>query len=117
MNKTSNILQVLPLQQGYEYPVVVESVRGGMPYVEVPYIISEEDGLYTWFGIIMRKHDYHYRGLVDAIIELKYDMSESFAVLLNYMDDPENNHYKTEYDEFQLWRKQAKDYAKKHFSM
>lgn len=113
MNESPNILQLFPQQQGTVKPVAMESNS----YVEVPYILSKKDGLYTWISILLKSRDYHYRGLVDAIISLKYDVSESFAIMLNYMNEPDNTHYKKEYEELQKWRNHAKSYAKEHFNI
>lgn len=113
MNDVTNILQLLPKEQGTVYPATMEYAS----HVEVPYMLDSDNDLYTWVTLYIKSSDYHYRGLVNAVITLKYDESEAFAVLLNYMDDPDNEHYKAEYEAFQLWRKHAKEFAKNHFNI
>ena len=44
-------------------------------------------------------------------------MDEMMAVLNNYTSEPKNAEYKKEFLAMQECRKQAKEYAKKHFNM
>lgn len=113
MNTNSNILNLFPKQQGTQYPVVKTNVINDTTTLEVPIVINDSNGVYTWLYIKMNRQNYHYRGLVDAIISLKYDQSEAFAIILNYLDDKEK--YNDEFNEFQEWRKFAKNFARNHF--
>lgn len=115
MNINSNVLTDIPKQQGTTRPVASTQVLNNNTLVNVPVIISEDDGIYTWVYITMNEYNYHYRGLVDIIVSLKYDLTETLAILFNYMDEPENEVYKKEYNDFQSWRKFAKEYSKNHF--
>lgn len=115
MNANSDILQYLEQQQGTERPVVVKRKFNDRIFMDVPYIISEENGVYTWTYLTLSDYDYNYRSLVNSIINTKYDISESFAILLNYLDQPEKEEYAAEYKAFQDWRKHAKQYAKEYF--
>ena len=117
INKDSNILKDYLTYSDSEYPSVIYKKRHENDFIEVPFIISENDGVYTWIYIRMMPYNYHYRGLVDAIIHTKYDESEISAITFNYMDDPNNDKYRKKFKEFQDWRKLAKEYSKKHFNM
>lgn len=117
MNVNSQIINLFSQERGTEYPQPVYTRTDNTTIVNVPYVISENEGEYIWITFKMKEYDYHYRGLVDAIIALKYDLSETLAILLNYMDDPTIEKHKQEYEELQTWRKQAKEYSKKHFNL
>ena len=73
--------------------------------------------MFTWEYVPLRISDYNYPGLVNALIGLKYDLSETLAIMNNYMYEPTNETYKKEFIEFQEWRKTAKTYAKKYFNI
>ena len=115
INKESDILKNIPLFEGAEYPDTIKHKQNNI--IELPFIINENNGIYKWIYLKIKIYNYHYRGLVNEIVSLKYDESEMFAVLLNYMDEPNNEVYKKEYNELQNWRKYAKEFAKKHFNM
>ena len=118
INKESDILKNMMLFEGTNYPnEIIKNKRNNKNFIEVPFVIDVNNGIYTWIYIKLIPYNYHYRGLVNEIISLKYDESEMFAILLNYMDDPKNEVYKNEYEELQNWRKHAKEFAKKHFGI
>ena len=52
-----------------------------------------------------------YKVLVSHIIKAYYTDGDVTAVLANYMVDPDNAKYKTEFDELQACRKMAKNLA------
>lgn len=115
MNRISNILSTLQQQQGTEYPVASQRLDNNIVVIDVPIVISENNGVYQWVYITIPKFKYHYRELIDTIISLKYDLSETLAVLFNHLDEPDNEKYTQEYNDFMSWRKFAKEYVKKHF--
>jgi hypothetical protein len=78
---------------------------------------EEELTVYTWQYLMINANEYNYGKLVESIIELKYSSSEVIARLNNYISESDNEKYKREYEELASWRKQAKEYAKKHFNM
>ena len=82
-----------------------------------PYDISEDNGTYTCKYVPIFPDDYNYGGMVDAIIGVKYPLKESLAVVNNYLLDPNNEKYVTEFLEMQEWRKFAKSEARKHFNL
>ena len=117
MNIKSNILETLNQHQGAQCPGVETKIINGCTYKCVPFVIEQGDCYCSWTYIELKNCNYHYRGLVNAIIELKYDLSETLSILFNYMDDPENEKYKNEYLEFQSWRRDAKTFARTHFGV
>jgi hypothetical protein len=106
---------------GTEFPKVLSDKRNYKYYVYVPFILSEEKEeeltVYTWQYLMINANEYNYGKLVESIIELKYSSSEVIARLNNYISESDNEKYKREYEELASWRKQAKEYAKKHFNM
>ena len=102
---------------GTTVPETTTKVINGCAYVDIHYVLSENNGIYTWKIITLKKSEYTYSGLVNALIGLSYNLRETLAILNNYMDDPENPKYKKEFKELQEVRKAAKAYAKKHFNL
>lgn len=99
-----------------EKPEVTFEISNGASYVNVPYIISEENGLYKYISFTVAKSEYTYGNLVSYIISLHYKMQEVFAIMNNYLADPDNSEYKKEFEELQRVRKAAKEYVKTHFT-
>lgn len=106
---------------GVELPKVFSNKSNYKYYKYIPFIWDEkkqgESTIYTWEYIMLPIENYNYGKLVEGIIELKYSNSEVIARLNNYISEPDNEKYKTEYKELTEWRKIAKEYAKKHFNM
>ena len=97
-------------------PEVTNEIINGAMYMNVPYIISEEDGVYKYIIFSMPRSEYNYDSLVSNIIDLHYRTREMFAIMNNYLTEPDNEKYKKEFDELQTVRKNAKEYVKKHFN-
>lgn len=89
--------------------------RSTMYYV--PYDISEDNGTYYFKYVPVIPDDYNYGGLVDAIIGVKYPLKNCLAIINNYLAEPENEEYKSEFSDMQEWRKFAKSESKKHFNL
>lgn len=102
---------------GLEYPTMVTKRYGRASMYYIPYDINENNGTYTYKYVSLGPDNYTYGGLVDAIIGTKYSLSNTLAIVINYMGDPKNKSYKAEFDELQEWRKFAKNEARKHFNM
>lgn len=108
--------------EGYNYPSTETRKVNYITYVYVPINVEEiplEDGstLYKWEYIDIKSYDYNYKGLVKALIWRKYDISDTTAIILNYMSDPKNEDYIKELNDLQEWRKYVKSFAKSHFNM
>lgn len=108
--------------EGFEYPSTETRIVNYIPYIYVPINIEEtllEDGqtLYKWEYIDLNYSDYNYKGLIRTLAGRKYDISDTIAIMLNYMSDPENEDYKKEFEDLQTYRKDIKAFAKKHFEM
>ena len=117
MNNITNIIDLFEKHIGTNTPEVTFRSVNGVSFTDVPFKIAEEDGVYTYIYIPVLTKDYHYRGLVDAIVGLKYDLGETLAIMLNYMDSPKTVRYKKAYEELQDWRRTAKEFAKSHFGI
>ena len=102
---------------GASVPGVVTKKVNGSTFKFIPYVISENNGEYTWMVITVRPSRYTYEGLVDAIINMHYGMDEMLAILNNYTMDPQNPKYIKEFNEMQELRKIAKKFAKEHFNI
>lgn len=100
-----------------EKPVMISKRYGRSTRYFVPYGIIENDGVYTFRYISISPEYYNYGGLVDAIIATKYAMKDEFAIINNYLLNSDNESYIEEYNEFQNFRKFAKEEAKKHFNL
>ena len=108
--------------EGFDYPSTETRTINYIPYVYVPINIEEfslEDGqkLYRWEYVELKSYDYNYKGLIKVLVWRKYDISDTIAIMLNYMSDPENEDYKKEFEDLQSWRKYVKSFAKSHFNM
>lgn len=53
-----------------------------------------------------------YGRIIDHIIRSEYTDAETTAILSNYLSEPDNEKYVKEFQEFQSFRKLAKEYAK-----
>ena len=54
--------------------------------------------------------------LIDSIVRTKYTQSMVEAIFSNYLGNTENEYYKAEFEDFQNWRKEAKDIANDIFN-
>lgn len=54
--------------------------------------------------------------LIDAIVRTKYTQSMVEAIFSNYLGNMEDEQYKAEFEDFQNWRKEAKDIANDIFN-
>ena len=94
--------------------MVIEKVnRTTLRYI--PYDIVENNGTYSYKYVLLDPTRYNYEGLIDTLIGTKYELKTTIAILSNYLLDPTNLEYKKEFDDFQQWRKFAKNEAKKYF--
>lgn len=98
-------------------PAVVSQKVRGRKKKFIPYNVTEENGVYTWEYFEMNASDYTYGAMINVLIGMKYNLQETLAIVCNYMADPKNQKYKKEFDDFQKCRKEAKEFAKKHFNV
>ena len=101
---------------GKDFPKVFTKKVSGITNVYVPYVISEDENGYKYTYLMVGPGKFNYEDLVDKIIGLKYSAADMFAVINNYLLDPNNDKYLTEYLEMQDHRKHAKEYAKRFFN-
>lgn len=115
MNNIDNFIS-----SGTWLPELFKFNRLNTSYVIVPIILKEEiiddKKTYTWIEIQIKEEKYTYEDVIDFIITLKYSISETIAIINNYMYDPENEKYKSEFKEFQEFRTLVKNGVKKHFN-
>ena len=109
-------IDLMKIYSDTDFPEVYSKTINGCGYKYVPYIISEDNGNYQYKYLLIKASDYTYEGLVNVIIGLKFYLSETLAILYNYLSNPKYAKYKAEFDELQIVRTEAKDYAKKHFN-
>ena len=110
-------VEIKTIFRGNESPEVVTKKVGKKYYTYVPYILSEENGEYTWEYVVMLAYKYSYEGVVEALIAMRYNNNEVIAIMNNYLSEPKNLKYKKEFAELQEWRLTSKNYAKKHFGL
>jgi hypothetical protein len=105
------------INSGVVTPEVVTKTINGSVCTVIPLVLKEGDETteqpYEWIDIILRPASFNYGGIVDAIVNLKYSLSEVVAILNNYLSDMTDDEAKREFDELQAWRRHAKEYAKK----
>jgi hypothetical protein len=109
------------LTVGYCVPGKNFIVINSITYIIVPVVIKETivDNIteYKWIELRMPTEKYTYSGLIDELVNFKYDLSKNIAIINNYLLEPTNIEYKKEFDDLQEWRLTAKNIAKKHFNM
>ena len=87
-----------------ETPKVVSKRYGRSTMYYVPYNIAEDAGTYSYKYVPVSPDDYNYGGVVDALIGAKYSLKDVLAILNNYLFEPDNEGYKTEFLDLQQWR-------------
>lgn len=112
-----NNIELFKKYTGKNYPEVITDTEYGITNIYIPYNICEKNGMYEWEYIVTRQKYYNYKGIINVVLGLKYDLSDTLAIILNYMEDSKNPEYKKEFDELQKWRKHAKEFSKKHFNL
>lgn len=112
------LVNLLTPYSGKEYPIALTEKVGNKAIKYVPFNVTKDlDDVYTWEYILLEQDYYDYKGLVNALIGIKYDLADMLAVINNYMDDPKNDIYKKEFKDMQDWRKKSKQMAKEHFNV
>jgi hypothetical protein len=92
-------------------------------YVAINNNISEnEDGTYSWDALELPKHtlvnihnadtEMKRKVLIIHILRAYYDDNDVTAILANYLNEPENEKYKSEFDQLQKCRSLAKKLTK-----
>lgn len=112
------LVNLLTPYSGETYPETLSEIIDNKVIRYVPFEISKDlDDIYTWKYIAVNPQYYNYKGLVNIFVGLKYDLSDTIAIMNNYMDDPKNETYKKEFKDMQEWRKKSKQMAKEHFKI
>ena len=112
-----NNIEIFQDYFGIEKPNVEKRDVYGTTIYYVPYNVSLLDNMYKWQYVPVKAKNYNYKGLINVIMGIKYDLNDTLAILFNYLDSPDNEDYKAEYDELQTWRKHAKAFSKSHFNV
>jgi hypothetical protein len=115
MSNKIDKLQMLTCS-GSEIPEQVTKINGSNKII-IHVVISAKNGTYEWLNLKINTENYNYEGVVDAIIGLKYAMPDEIAIMNNYMYDPVNSKYKSEFDDLQKFRFDVKSWVKNHFDM
>ena len=119
-NQYNDRIDLFRQYEGFNYPSTETRTVNYITYKYVPINVEEislEDGrkLYKWEYIDLKSYDYNYKGLIKALIWRKYDLSDTIAIMVNYMNDSKNPEYKKEFNDLQAYRKDVKEFAKKYF--
>lgn len=94
-------------------PNLVESYRElGMRRFLLNINIKQDGILFMWEQVAIPKGRFDYGGIVDALVSHKYPIDKMQAVINNYLLEPENEEFVTEFNNMQAWRKEAKEIAK-----
>ena len=120
--KNNDRIDLFRQYEGYNYPSTETIVSKYNTYVYIPINVEKiplEDGqiLYKWEYIDLKSENYNYKGLIEALIWRKYDLSDTIAIMMNYTAEPDNIKYQNEFEDLQNYRKEIKAFAKKHFEM
>lgn len=85
-------------------------------------IMKHDDSIWSWdalelpdfalYAIHNADNDTKYKVLIAHIVKAYYDANDEMAVIANYIGNPENNKYKSEFEELQKCRADAKVLAK-----
>ena len=86
--------------------------KGRFVYVPLYVTFDSNNETYYFSEYVTLKDNYNYNDLVDEFIRLVYSDKEMFAIINNYLLDPENEVALNEFNEMQAIRKEAKDLAK-----
>lgn len=92
-------------------------------YAAINNNISEnEDGIYSWDALELPEHtlvnihnakeEMKRKVLIIHILRAYYDDNDATAILSNYLNEPENEKYKSEFEQLQKCRFLAKKLAK-----
>lgn len=99
--------------ESLEKPKLVDKhLFKGNPIREVNFNIVEENGIFTYETVDIPSTKFNYSGIVDALISYYYPNDVMQAVINNYLLEPENEYYVSEFNKMQSWRKEAKEIAK-----
>lgn len=68
--------------------------------------------MYEYEPIEVKYERWDYGGIIDALVTYKYPNDKMQSVINNYLLEPDNAEYISEFNEMQAWRKEAKEIAK-----
>lgn len=92
-----------------EKPEITYYNSMGIDMVRVPYnVIEISPGIFTWREISVKFTKFNYSGLVDELISVKYSPDTMTAIINNYLLDQDDVDAKSEFNEMQKYRKEAK---------
>jgi hypothetical protein len=74
--------------------------------------LEKIDNMYRWEQVEIPAGKFDYSGVVDALVQYKYPIDKMQAVINNYLLDPEDEAVVKEFNNMQMWRKEAKKIAK-----
>lgn len=80
-------------------------------------VTNEEGEQYTWNTILFAPGEYEYDSIVDALIRYKYPQANMESIINNYLAEPDNKKYASEFKEMQGYRIETKSLAKAILSM
>ena len=109
--KLHDYINSIPAEFSSRKPVLKIVKRNGVKTVSVPAIIVP-DTKYEYKLVEIPYNKYNYGDIVDVLIKFIYADKQMFAIINNYLLDPNDETAKSEFDEMQIVRKEAKEIAK-----
>lgn len=96
--------------------LVEEAVFNGIRRRFINLNVQPVEDVVSYDQIEVESSKWNYEGIVDSLVQYKYPNDKMQAVINNYLLEPENPEYIIAFNEMQLWRKEAKEIAKKALS-
>lgn len=84
----------------------------GLPFYDVNFSIVDKGDMWEYNQVTITSDKWNYGGIVDVLIRYYYPNDVMQAVINNYLLEPENEYYVSEFNKMQSWRKEAKEIAK-----
>lgn len=89
--------------------------RYGMLVASFSAFIEEKEGTFTCEFLQLEPGEWGYDLILEKLIRNKYSQSKVEAIICNYLSDDKTDAHKQEWNEFQTYRKRAKQEAREIF--
>ncbi len=108
-----NLATEVRAEEGVEYTVYTADEVACITSEEItPEYAAEHFADLWYYAENGETRDEKYARLVDAYVREKYSQSAVEAIINNYLSDPENEKYKAEFADLQMYREECKNRAK-----
>lgn len=97
---------------GYVY--FVDGKKLAEPYQEKADDFEEVYELYCNDYTPFYVSNLNYSDIKSEVVKLHYSYDDQIAIMLNYLEEPENEVFKNKYEEMQEWREIAAEVARKY---